>query len=119
MNNSNNFNPSLIWDKIKENAKRLGRGTTRLVLLMYYVLKSESTPRADKILVYSALAYLVLPINLISIKRHPLLGGLDEIASIALAYNKIKNNITPAMEQEVDAILDKWFGDYTDYEIVE
>ena len=63
--------------------------------------------------------YLVLPINLISIKRHPLLGGLDEIASIALAYNMIKKNITPAKEQEVDAILDKWFGGYTEYEIVE
>lgn len=46
---SNGWNLSSLWEKIKANAIRFGRGTTRQVLLMYYVLKSKETPRGDQI----------------------------------------------------------------------
>lgn len=116
-NNPNGFNLSVLWEKIKANAKRFGRETTRQVLLMYYVLKSEKTPRSDKVLIYSALAYLVLPINLISMKRHPVIGWFDEAASIAIIFRKTKQNITPEMERQADQTLDKWFaeGSLNDY----
>ncbi len=86
---------------------------------MYYVLKSEETPWGDKLIVYSALAYLILPINLISMRRHPIIGWLDEAASIAVAFQKIRQNITPEMEEQVDQTLDRWFAQYTAYEVVE
>ena len=117
--NSNGWNLSSLWEKIKTNAIRFGRGTTHQVLLLYYVLKSEETPRGDKLIVYSALAYLILPINLISMRRHPIIGWLDEAASIAVAFQKIRQNITPEMEEQVDQTLDRWFAQYTAYEIVE
>ena len=116
---SNGWNLSSLWEKIKSNAIRFGRGTTRQVLLMYYVLKSEETPRGDKLIVYSALAYLILPINLISMRRHPIIGWFDEAASIAMAFQKIRQNITPKMEEQVDQTLDRWFAQYTAYEVVE
>lgn len=111
-NNPNGFNLSVLWEKIKANAKRFGRDTTRQVLLMYYVLKSEKTPRSDKVLIYSALAYLILPINLISMKRHPIIGWFDEAASIAIIFRKTKQNITPEMERQADQTLDRWFAEY-------
>lgn len=118
-NDTNNFNLALLWQKTKDGAKRLGRGTTRQVLLMYYVLKSKDTPRGDKLIVYSALAYLILPVNLISMKRHPVVGWMDEAASIAAAFQKIRKNITPEMERQADQTLDRWFAEYTPYEVVE
>ena len=117
--NSNGWNLSSLWEEIKTNAIRFGRGTTRQVLLMYYVLKSEETPVGDKLIVYSALAYLILPINLISMRRHPIIGWFDEAASIAVAFQKIRQNITPEMEEQVDQTLDRWFAQYTAYEVVE
>lgn len=117
-NDPNGFNLSNLWEKIKANAIRFGRGTTRQILLMYYVLKSKETPRTDKVLVYSALAYLILPVNLISIKRHPIIGWFDEATSIAIAFQKIKQNITPEMEQQADQTLDRWFAEFTDYEVI-
>lgn len=117
-NDPNGFNLSNLWEKIKTNAKRFGRGTTRQMLLMYYVLKSKETPRTDKVLVYSALAYLILPVNLISIKRHPIIGWFDEATSIAIAFQKIRQNITPEMEQQADQTLDRWFAEFTDYEVI-
>lgn len=110
MENTSNFSLPQLWEKIKENAKRLGRFTTQKALLMYYVLKSDDTPTSAKAIIYGALAYLVLPVNLISSKRHPILGWADEIAAIAIAYRKIKQHITPAMEQEAEETLNKWFA---------
>ena len=77
---------------------------------MYYVLKSDNTPTSAKAIIYGALAYLVLPVNLISQKRHPILGWADEEAAIALAYKKVKQFITPEMERQAEETLDKWFA---------
>ena len=107
--NTTNYNLPLLWEKIKVNAKRFGRFTTKQVLLMYYVLKSDETPTSAKAVVYGALAYLVLPVDLISRKRHPILGWADEFAAVALAYRKIRHHITPEMEREAENTLDRWF----------
>ncbi len=63
-----------------------------------------------KVIVYGALAYLVLPVNLISVRRFRFLGLADEALAIAIAYKKIKQHVTPEMEQEAEATLDKWFS---------
>ena len=107
--NTSSFNLPLLWDKLKSSAKRLGRYTTKKALLLYYVLKSDDTPKSAKAIVYGALAYLILPINLISQRRHPILGWADEVAAIALAYRKAKQYVTPEMDQQAEATLDKWF----------
>lgn len=108
--NTSSFSLPTLWEKIKRNARRLGRGTTKMVLLMYYVLRSKDTPTSAKVIVYGALAYLVLPINLISVRRFRFLGLADEALAIAIAYKKISQHVTPEMEQEAEATLDKWFS---------
>lgn len=113
------FNYSLLWDKLLEYAKHVGRASTRPILLMYYVLKSPDTPKSEKIIVYSALAYVILPIDLISAKRFPIIGWMDEVVSLTVVYQKICKYITPEMEVIADAILDKWFPDDTSCEVVE
>ena len=108
--NTSSLNNSSLWEKIKDNAKRLGRFTTKQMLLMYYVLKSKETPTSAKVIIYGALAYLILPINLISIKRYRVLGLADEAAAIAIAYKKISQHVTTEMNQQAEETLDKWFA---------
>lgn len=108
--NTSSYNLPGLWERIKDSAKRLGRFTTKKALLMYYVLKSDRTPRSAKAIIYGALAYLILPVNLISAKHHPILGWADEVAVIAIAYRKIKQHITPEMDQEAEETLNKWFS---------
>ena len=55
-----------LLEKIKDWWKTLGRTSMRPVLSLYYVLKSPDTPLSDKLLVVSALSYLILPVDLIS-----------------------------------------------------
>lgn len=114
-----NLNMSQLWDNIKTYAKKVGRVGARPVLLLYYVMTDEATSRSVKLTVGSALAYLVLPIDLVSGKKHPILGKLDEASAIVLAYQKVKEQITPEMERKADETLDKWFSDYTSFEEVE
>lgn len=97
------------WEKITDYAKIAGRITSRPVLILYFVLKSPETPASDKRLIIAALSYLILPINLISMDKIPLLGWIDEAISIWTAYEKIAKHITPGIEWEVDMLLDKWF----------
>ena len=65
--------PSL-WDKIKNYSKKVGRVAARPVLLLYYVMKSDATPMKDKLTIFGALAYVVLPVDLLSAKRLPIIG---------------------------------------------
>ena len=73
------INYSELWEKISEYTRKAGRVSARPVLLLYYVLKSPDTPKSDKLLIVSALSYLVLPIDLISARRLPVIGWIDEI----------------------------------------
>lgn len=103
------INYSGLWEKISEYTREAGRVSARPVLLLYYVLKSPDTPKSDKLLIVSALSYLVLPIDLISAKRLPVIGWIDEIVSLTIAYQKVSKYITPEIQWKVDNILDRWF----------
>lgn len=100
---------TVILNNLGTYAKRVGRTAARPVVILYFVLRDPATPKKDKYIVYGALAYLVLPVNLISAKKIPILGWADEAAAIAWAYKRVKNNVTPEIERQADALLDKWF----------
>ena len=108
----------LLWEKITDYAKATGRTTARPVLLLYYVLRSPETPSSDKMLIVAALSYLVLPIDLISAKRLPIIGWIDEAVSLVYAYKKVCSYVTPEIESEVDNILERWFPEGK-YELIE
>ena len=74
------------------------------------------SPGFDKLMILSTLAYLVLPIDIIKAKRLPIIGWIDEVASLAVAIKKVRQHITPEVEQQADEVLDRWFAEYTEYE---
>jgi len=119
MNRTSIINYDVLWDRISNFAKKAGRVSTRPVLLLFYVMTSKETPRSDKLLVFSAISYLVFPIDILDIKRLPIIGWFDEVASISVAYQRVCKHITPEIEAKVDAILDNWFPEYTMYELIE
>lgn len=119
MSRTSIINYDVLWDRISNFARKAGRMSTRPILLLYYVMKSKETPKSDKMLIFSTLSYLVLPIDILDAKRLPFVGWLDEIASFSVTYQKVCKNITPEMEAKVDAILDKWFPEFTRYELIE
>lgn len=115
MEKANIINYAVLMDRISEYARKAGRVTTRPVLLLFYVMKSKETPWKDKMLIFSTLSYLVLPIDILDAKRLPIIGWIDEVASLSVTYQKMRKNITPDIEAKVDAILDKCFPEYAEF----
>lgn len=114
-----NFNKTAFFQKLGEWARLVGRATARPAILLCFVMSSENTPRADKILIFSALSYLVLPVDLIDARRLPVIGWMDEVVSLTVAYQKVCRHITPEMQRKADSLLDKWFPEYTPYELID
>lgn len=100
-----------LWQYIKVYAAKAGREATRIVLELFYVVKSPYTPTLDKTLIIAALGYQLLPDDkkLLSREKYGLLGLLDNGAALALAYNRVQTRVTPQIEAQVDAILNQWF----------
>lgn len=118
MDNTSMIEIPSLWDKIKTYAMKVGRVAARPVLLLYYVMKSEATPMKDKLAIFGALAYIVLPVDLLNAKRLPIIGWIDEVVSLAVAVQRMQKYITPEMERKADDQLDKCFPEYTRYEDV-
>ena len=109
MGDSNDRMPE-IWESIWASAKTIGRGTTKIALELFYVMKSPDTSVMDKIIIGAALGYQFLDEDLIDRKKHPLLGLVDNGVTLLVAYSRVQANITPEIEAHVEALLDKWFG---------
>lgn len=104
------MNELTIWQNIKQNALKVGSGTTRIFLELYYVLKSPDTPFWDKTIIVSALSYQFLPKQILSKDKHGILGYTDNIVTLMLAYNRVKKRVTPQIAVQVDSVLTQWFG---------
>ena len=118
-NNNTLINTDYLFQKLKEGAKKIGRASLRPALILYYVMRSSETPKSDKLIIVSALLYLILPIDIFSAKRLPIIGWIDELASLVITYEKMKKYATPEIEQKVEELLDKWLPEYTSYQIME
>ena len=108
-----------LWNAVCRWCRKGGRVAARQVLLLWYVMRSPETPAKDKWLIAAALAYLVLPVDILDARRLPLVGWLDEAVSLAVVVRKVARHITPEVEARADALLEKWFPEYAEYEVIE
>ena len=115
MSKTNIIDTAVLKEKVQEYAMKVGRISARPVLLLYFIMISKDTLKSDKLLILSTISYLVFPIDLISAKRLPIIGWIDEAFSLSVAYQKVCKNITPEIERKTDELLDKWFPEYTSY----
>lgn len=77
---------AVLKEKVQEYAMKVGRISARPVLLLYFVMVSKDTPKSDKLMILSTISYLVLPIDLVSAKRLPIIGWIDEAFSLSVAF---------------------------------
>ncbi len=89
-----NINFDELLGKLKEVIMRAGHDTTKQIICMHLALKDEKTPTTDKIIIYSTLAHIVMPSNILSLRNHPIFSHLDEVAAVldCLQENKEKNH---------------------------
>lgn len=98
-----------IWNAIQTNAREVGLETTKMMLELFYVLKSPDTSIIDKTLIVTALGYQLLPEDVLPREKYGILGFLDNFVTIGFAYSKIKSSVTPQIRSQVDNIISNWF----------
>lgn len=106
-----------LMNKLRPWALKVGRLTARPLLQFYYVMEDEKTSTLDRVLIYAAIAYTILPFDLIPSVVYKFLGVLDDGMAMLYVYKKIKGKITPAINLKVEETLNEWFG--AEYEIIE
>ncbi len=106
---------SLI-DKLRPWALKVGRVAARPILQFYYVLEDKNTSTLDKVMIYGAIAYVIMPLDLLPRSVFKLLGVLDDGVAVLFVYKRIKDRITPEVRRRVEERLDEWFG--VEYEVI-
>ena len=98
-----------FWDKIKSVAKKAGIKVVYAALLLYYVVTDENVSKKDKALIYGALGYFILPIDVIP-DAIPGVGYSDDLAVLILALKAVWENVTPEIKAKAKNKLSEWFG---------
>ena len=73
-------------------------------------MRDAETTTLEKALIYGAIAYIVIPSDLLPRRVLGLLGILDDATVIAYVFNKISKKITVEITNKVEETLDNWFG---------
>ena len=101
---------ALLWDKLKTYALQTGRVATKPIFTFYYVMHQTETTTLEKALIYGAIAYIIIPSDLIPRRTLSVLGILDDAAVVAYIYKKVSNKVTAEITNKVEDTLDQWFG---------
>ncbi len=99
-----------IRDKLQPWALKVGRVAARPLVTFYYVMADEKTSTLDRVLIYAAIAYTIVPMDLLPRSVFKLLGVLDDGAAVLYVYRKIKDRVTPRIKATVEDTLNEWFG---------
>ena len=106
-----------LTDTLRLWALKAGRAATRPLLQFYYVMDDDSTSVLDRVLIYGAIIYTIVPVDIIPRVVYKFLGVLDDSVAILYVYKKIKDKITPEINVKVEETLNAWFG--PEYEWIE
>lgn len=105
-----------LWDKMKSVFKKAGIKVIYLALVLYYTVNADSTPMSKKGIIYGALGYFILPIDLIP-DAIPVVGYSDDLAALVACVAAVSMCITPAIKSQAETKLKEWFDEFDKNEI--
>jgi len=106
-----------LMNKLRPWALKAGRVAARPLLQFYYVMDDNKTSTLDRVLIYAAIIYTILPMDFLPRTIYKFLGVLDDGVAMLYVYKKIKDKITPEINAKVEDTLNEWFG--VEYELIE
>lgn len=92
-------------------ARKAGSKLVYAVFLLYYVLRSKAVSNADKVKIYGALGYFLLPLDILP-DFIPMAGYTDDLTAVIWALHTVWKNITPEIKAQAAAKTSQWFGDF-------
>jgi uncharacterized membrane protein YkvA (DUF1232 family) len=110
------YSESGFWNKLTKVGKLAGIKVVYAALLLYYVLQDPNVSLKHKAIIYGALGYFILPIDLIP-DTIPFVGFTDDLSALLYAVHSVWASITPEIQQKAKERLHKWFGAYDEAKI--
>ncbi len=98
-----------FWQKISDVALTAGREVIEKALWLYYAAQKPNTPPQALLIIYSALAYFISPVDAIP-DIIPVAGYADDLGTLAWAVTLVAMNIDEAVRQKTKQTLHSWFG---------
>ena len=99
-----------LWQKLKRFASVAGKEVIEKALVLFYAAQRPETPLWAKTVIYSALAYFVLPTDAIP-DFIPVTGYADDLATLVTALGAVALCITPEVKDAAKQKVNDWFGE--------
>jgi uncharacterized membrane protein YkvA (DUF1232 family) len=106
------FSEQGFWQKLKGFAAIAGKEVVEKALILFFAAQRPETPLWAKTVIYSALAYFVLPIDAIP-DFIPFTGYADDLGTLAAALGAVTMCITPEVKEAAKQTVRNWFGETT------
>ena len=98
-----------FWNFVKKTGKAVGEPILRKALELYYAMTRPDMPIHVKLEIMGALAYLVMPLDLIP-DFIPVVGWTDDAAALGFAYTSAQVYVDDLVREEADKKLKEIFG---------
>ncbi|HEY9660808.1 MAG TPA: YkvA family protein [Allocoleopsis sp.] len=107
---SGQYSDNSFWEKLRDFAVQAGREVVEKALTLFYAAQRPETPLWAKTVIYSALAYFILPADAIP-DFAPFAGYADDMGTLVAALGTVAMCITPEVQQAARKSVDDWFGE--------
>ncbi|MGN7409447.1 YkvA family protein [Sporosarcina sp. SAFN-010] len=85
---SKHYSDKKFWDKVVKFGKTAGVKVTYTAMILYYTIQKPSVPKKAKGIVYGALGYFILPLDMIP-DVIPVVGYADDIGMLLGAIGMV------------------------------
>ena len=106
----NRYSEEQFWGKVQQFAKVAGKRVVETALQLYYAAESPETPVRAKSVIYGALAYFIIPVDIIP-DILPGVGYTDDLTVLLAAIGVVAAQITPEIRQRAQTKANDWFND--------
>ena len=98
-----------FWNKLKFFAKKAGKELLERALRLYYCAKDEKTPLWVKNVIFGALGYFILPLDLVP-DILPIVGFADDLSVLGMALTAASAYIQQEHIDKAEETIKKWFN---------
>jgi uncharacterized membrane protein YkvA (DUF1232 family) len=106
---SNAYSEQKFWQKLQLFAAQAGRNVVEKALMLYYVAQRPETPLWAKMVIFSSLAYFILPADAIP-DIIPVAGYADDLSMLARALTAVARSITPEVKAAARQTAQEWIA---------
>jgi uncharacterized membrane protein YkvA (DUF1232 family) len=106
----NGFTSDRFWTKLRRFARVAGRAVVERALRLYYASQDPHTPEWARRAIYAALAYFILPFDIIP-DIIPGIGYTDDLATLSLTLLAVSAYVSRDIKVRAHTKTVEWLGE--------